>query len=157
MRLINYDFDDLYALIVFFRNDTDKIAEYAEAIKQIIACLEGKNGENESSCNTIRKILQYYVKEEEPGLFWIWVENVYTGNVLTMKNEGYYRVLAAVFREMLVSIGDNQRLWRLCDATHNLPILLVECKAPKKGIKSMIRIYQVQYNKDFLEEELKAL
>ena len=101
--------------------------------------------------------MQYYVKEEEPGLFWIWVENVYTGNVLTMKNEGYYRVLAAVFREMLVSIGDNQRLWRLCDATHNLPILLVECKAPKKGIKSMIRIYQVQYNRDFLEEELKAL
>ncbi len=74
MRLINYDFDDLYALIVFFRNDTDKIAEYAEAIKQIIVCLEGKNGKNESSCNTIRKILQYYVKEEEPGLFWIWVE-----------------------------------------------------------------------------------
>lgn len=33
MRLINYDFDYLYALIVFFRNDTDKIAEYAEAIK----------------------------------------------------------------------------------------------------------------------------
>lgn len=157
MRLLNYDFYDLYALIVFFRNDTDKISEYADAIKQIIACIEETTEVNEIPCNTIRKILQAHTNKEERGLFWIWVENIYTGNVLTVKNEGYYRILAAVFREMLCGIGDGKRLWRLCDATHNLPTLLVECKEPKKGIKSMVRIYQVQYNKEFLVEELKTL
>lgn len=157
MRLLNYDFYDLYALVVFFRNDTDKISEYAEAIKQLIAYIEEPTGGNEIPCNTIRKILQAYINQEERGLFWIWVENIYTGNVLTVKNEGYYRILAAVFREMLCDISDSKRLWRLCDATHNLPTLLVECKEPKKGIKSMVRIYQVQYNKEFLVEELKAL
>ena len=74
-----------------------------------------------------------------------------------LKNTAYYRILAEVFREMLHHLEDNQRLWRLCDSTHNLPTLLVECKEPKKAIKSMIQIYQIEYNKNFLVEELKAL
>ena len=47
MRLLNYDFYDLYALIVFFRTDTDKVFEYAGAIEQIVACLESPVLENE--------------------------------------------------------------------------------------------------------------
>jgi len=155
MYLINYDFYDLYALIIFFRGDTGKISEYAEAIKQIIVCLEEPVVGNECPANTIRKVLQEHVSKNERGLFWIWAENIYTGNVVPMKNESYYRILAEVFREMLRSIGDDKRLWRLCDSTHNLPTLLVECKEPRKAIKSMVRIYQMEYNKNFLIVELK--
>lgn len=157
MKLLNYDFYDLYALLIFFRMETDKISEYAEAVEEIVACLEQPVFSNVSECNTVRKILQKYVSEGEQGLLWIWTENIYTGNILTMKNTCYYRILAEVFREMLHNLGDNQRLWRLCDSTHNLPTLLVECKEPKKAIKSMIRTYQVEYNKEFLIQELKAL
>lgn len=157
MQLLNYDFYDLYALLIFFRMDTKKIAEYAEAIEELVACLEQPVFGNVCECNTIRKILQGYVSEEEQGLVWIWTENIYTGNTLTMKNVGYYDILAEVFREMLRNLGDNQRLWRLCDSTHNLPTLLVECEEPQKAIKSMVRIYQMEYNRNFLVEELKAL
>ena len=157
MRLLNYDFYDLYALIVYFRADTNRVSEYAGAIEQIVNYLEAPVLGNELEFNTIRKILQVYVSKEEQGLFWIWTENVYTGNVVIMKNASYYCVLIEVFREMLRCVGDSQRLWRLCYATHNLPTLLVECKEPKKVIKSMIRIYQKEYNKDFLMEELKGL
>ena len=157
MQLLNYDFYDLYALLIFFRMDTKKIAEYAEAIEELVACLEQPVFGNVCECNTIRKILKCYVSEEEQGLVWIWTENIYTGNTLTMKNVGYYDILAEVFREMLRNLGDNQRLWRLCDSTHNLPTLLVECEEPQKAIKSMVRIYQMEYNRNFLVEELKAL
>ncbi len=157
MQLLNYDFYDLYALLIFFRMDTDKISKYAVAIEELVTCLEQPVFSNVSECNTVRKILQAYVSEEEQGLFWIWTENIYTGNTFTMKNVGYYRILAEVFREMLHNLEDNQRLWRLCDSTHNLPTLLVECKEPKKAIISMIRIYQIEYNKNFLVEELKVL
>lgn len=157
MQLLNYDFYDLYALLIFFRMETDKISEYAGAVEEIVACLEEPAFSNVTDCNTIRKILQAHVNKEERGLLWIWTENIYTGNTLTMKNTCYYFILAEIFREMLHNLGDNQRLWRLCDSTHNLPTLLVECKEPKKAIKSMIRIYQMEYNKEFLIEELKAL
>ena len=37
MKLLNYDFYDLYALLIFFRMETDKISEYAEAVEEIVA------------------------------------------------------------------------------------------------------------------------
>lgn len=157
MNLLNYDFHDLYALIIFFRADTDKVSEYAGAIEQLVTYLEEPALTNELPFNTVRKILQAHVSETEQGLSWIWTENVYTGNVKIMKNIGYNCILIEIFREMLRCIGDCQRLWLLCDATHNVPTLLVECKRPKKVIKSMIRIYQMKYSKKFLIEELKVL
>ena len=157
MKLLNYDFYDLYALLIFFRMDTDKISEYAKTIEELITCLENPAFNNGTDCNIVRKILQKHVSKEEKGLFWIWTENIYTGNTITMKNTSHYCILAEIFREMLCNLGDNQRLWRLCDATHNIPTLLVECKEPKKAIKTMIRIYQMEYNKEFLVEELKVL
>lgn len=130
MRLLNYDFYDLYALIVFLRTDTDKVFEYAGGIEQIVACLESPVLDNEIEVNTIRKLLRDYVREAEKGLSWIWTDNVYTGNVVVIKNINHY---------------------------HNLPTLLVECKKPRKVIGTMIQIYQKEYNKEFLREDLKCL
>lgn len=157
MSLVNYDFYDLYALLIFFRADTDKISEYAAAIEELVTCLEQSVVSKVSEYNTIRKILQSYVSEEEQGLSWIWTENVYTGHIFILKNVGYYCIMAEVFREMLRNLDDGERLWWLCNSTHNLPTLLAEGKDSKKAIKSIIRIYQMKYNKDFLMKELKAL
>ena len=65
MSLVNYDFYDLYALLIFFRADTDKISEYAVAIEELVTCLEQSVVSNVSECNTIRKFLQSHVSEEE--------------------------------------------------------------------------------------------
>lgn len=157
MYLLNYDFYDLYALIIFFRTDTDKVSQYTRALEQIISYMEEPVAGNVLEFNTVRKILRSHVNEAEEGVSWIWAENVYTGNVVIIKNERYYHILTAIFREMIQCAGDGQRLWQLCDATHNIPTLLVECKEPKKVIKSMVRIYQKEYNKDFLVGELKCI
>lgn len=157
MRLLNYDFYDLYALLVYFRADVDKVSEYAEAIERIIAYLDEPIQEKEIAFNSIRKVLQLYVSKTESALSWVWTENVYTGNVVLMKDVNSYCILKKVFQEILLAIGNNERLWSLCDATHNLPVVLANDKKSGKIIKSMVRIYQKKYNKYFLVEELKEL
>lgn len=157
MRLLNYDFYDLYALIIFFRADTDKVSQYTKALEQIVSYMTEPASENVLEFNTVRKILRSHVNETEEGLSWIWAENVYTGNVLIIKNGKYYNILVAIFQEMIQCARDKQRLWQLCDATHNIPTLLVASKKPKKIIKSMVRFYRKDYNKDFLVEELKRM
>lgn len=59
------DIYNLYALIVFFRADTDKVSEYVGAIEQIVTYLETPVLENELAFNIIRKILQVHVSEAE--------------------------------------------------------------------------------------------
>ena len=139
MKLLNYDFFDLQALIVFFRAKPDCVSEYAGAIEQIISTLENGTSGNGTETNTIRKILQGFVSREESGLSWIWTENVYTGNVVLIKEERYYHILAELFREMLQCIDDSSRLYELCDAVHNLPTIMVENKKPEKMIKSVVK------------------
>lgn len=139
MKLLNYDFYDLQALIVFFREKPDCVSEYVDAIEQIISTLEKGTSGNGAETNTIRKILQGYVSREESGLSWIWTENVYTGNVVIIKEEWYYHILDELFREMLQCIDDSSRLYELCDAVHNLPTIMVENKKPEKMIKSVVK------------------
>lgn len=54
-------------------------------------------------------------------------------------------------------INDSQRFYLLCDASHNIPLLLADTKNPKKAIKIMIKDYQKNYNKEFLLKELKKI
>ncbi len=138
MKFLNYDFYDIQALIVFFRAKPDCVSEYAGAIEQIISCLKDGASGNGAETNTIRKILQGYVSREESGLSWIWTENVYTGNVVIIKEERYYHILAEVFQEMLLCIDDSSCLYELCDTVHNLPTVMVENKKPEKIIKSVV-------------------
>lgn len=155
MYLLNYDFYDLQALLIFFRANTDKVQEYTEALKQLINCMEHHISGGESEFNIVRKILKKYTCNAEHELSWVGTENIYTANIIIIKNADHYSILTEVLREMLCCINDTQRLWSLCDAVHNLPMLLLECKKPKKVIKSMIKTYQKDYNSNFLVKELR--
>ncbi|MGN1101874.1 MAG: hypothetical protein ACI4RG_06745 [Huintestinicola sp.] len=106
--------------------------------------------------NTIRKILRPYFKDNDEALSWVLVNNEYTANISIIKTEAYYLILSAVFEEMLKFYSNEQRLYLLCDTSHNIPVVLADIKKPEKAVKEMIGDYRKQYNKFFLANELKS-
>ena len=41
---------------------------------------------------------------------------------------------------MIKVYSDEQRLYLLCDASHNIPVILADVKKPEKAIKEMVRV-----------------
>lgn len=156
MFLLNYDFYDLHAFITFFRNDSARFPDYIEPVRKITEHLDSPNI-NQLEYNTIRRIIRPYHSSKDEALSWVAVNNVYTANILIIKEEPYYRVLSSLFKEMLDAYNDVVRLNLLCDAAHNIPLILSDEKKPKPSIVTMIRDYRNKYNKFFLTEELKEL
>ena len=101
--------------------------------------------------------MQPYYDEKDDMLSWVLVNNKYTANTSIIKNLTSYKILASIFCEMLDTYNDTKRFYLLCDATHNIPLLLADEKNPKKIIKIMIKDYKKQYNSTFLTSELKNL
>lgn len=157
MYLFNYDFYDLYALLVFFRSNPSKVSLYAEAMKQIVSYMETDTTDTAMESNVIRKILRSHIPASEEYLSWVGVDNMYTANIVIIKNKHHYDIIGAIFKEMLACAGDSDRVWLLCDVTHNIPLLLADHKKPRKVIHSMLKGYQKSYNKDFLKQEVKDL
>ena len=58
---------------------------------------------------------------------------------------------------MLCVYENEQQFVQLCDAVHNIPLILADAKKPEKVIKIMIKEYREKYNRDFLVDELKKL
>lgn len=157
MYLLNYDFYDLYALITFFRQNTERFSLYKKPAEQIVSYIDTPMSNNGIELNTIRKILRPYVDKNDEYLSWTLVDNAYTANIIIIKNELYYSVLSTIFKEMLECFKDKQRLYLLCDSSHNIPLLLIDVKNPKTAIKAMISDYQTKYNKNFLLSELNKM
>ena len=153
MYLINYDFHDIYSLIVFFRTWKDRFEHYKPALAKITEYIDS-SAKNELDYNIVRKILRPYFVPEDSFLSWINTDNMYTANVFIVKKEVYYSAIKKIFNEMSEIYQDKQRLYLLCDAVHNIPLLFVEYnkKLPKNAIKNMLKDYRKQYNKDFLTE-----
>lgn len=156
MYLTNYDFYDLYALIVYFRSDPARCPCYIEPIRQIIDYLNAPVITNEIIDNQIRRFISPYFDKQDEALSWVLVNNVYTANIFIIRKEAYYRILSSVFEEMIAFHNNEERLYSLCYAAHNIPLLLADKEKPKKIIKIMINDYRKQYNKLFLKNELKS-
>jgi len=157
MFLLNYDLYDLHALITFFRNNPAKL-EYFTVIEQVIKYIDAEQTHNGIEPNTIRKILKPYIETQEEQLSWVFVENKYTANMFIIKNEPYLKILSSVFKEIALCLKDNSnRVYLLCDSSHNIPLLLADEKKPKKEIISIIKPYREKYNKKYLNLELELL
>ena len=156
MYLINYDYYDLHSFITFLRNNPKRFTVYQAAAEQIIEYLDAPL-QNGLDFNTVRAILKPYFDTADSSLSWILVNNQYTANIFIIKNEVYYIILSAIFRELIISHNDEQRFCLLCDAVHNIPLILADLKRPKKAVKKMIIDYRNKYNKSFLRLELKQL
>lgn len=156
MYLLNYDFYDLHALITFFRNNTAGFSRYKSSIEQIVQYIKAPAA-NGIEPNTIRKILRPYFDDNDDALSWVLVNNAYTANISIIKTEAYYLILSSVFEEMIKFYSNEQRLYLLCDASYNIPLILADIIKPEKAIKEMVSDYRKQYNKNFLVNELKSI
>ncbi len=156
MYLINYDFHDLYALIVFFRNNPERFSAYEQGIKDIISYINTPHEGNGLNENNIRRILRTCYAEQDEALSWIAVDNRYTANLVIIKNNSYYQIITAILNEMIQFSNDTSRFYLLCDASHNIPLILTDSLSKKnKAINSMIKVYRNKYNNNFLKNELK--
>ena len=156
MYLINYDFYDLQALFIFFRSKPERLSDYKFALNSIIDYImtpQGHYGDH----NNIRKIIRPYYNENDEILSWVLVDNVYPTNIYIIKQEAAYSIISAILREMLDSCDDLRRLYLLCDATHNIPSILMDEVKKSKIIRIMTKEYRKRYNLLFLKDELKLL
>ncbi len=157
MQILNYDLYDLYALLHYLRDDPGKFPIYRSAVEKIIGYITAPPSGNGIETNTVRKLLRPVYEEEEKHLSWIAVDNEYTANVLIIKNNAYYTILAALLKEMLDCGDDAERLYDFCDAVNNVPLILADDNRPKKAIKEMIKDYQKKYDRGFLLSEIKDI
>lgn len=156
MYLINYDFYDLQALFVFFRSKPDRLSDYKSALNDVIAYIMTPQG-HYGDQNNIRKIIRPYYNENDEILSWVLVDNIYPTNIYIIKQNNIYSIISAILREMLDNCDDMRRLYLLCDATHNIPSILVDEIKKSKTIKIMVKEYRRMYNPNFLKDELKLL
>lgn len=155
MLLTNYDFYDIYAYIVHFRSFPEKFKNYLIPTEQIISYINAPM-KNELDNNTIRKIIRPFYNNGD-NMLWVTVDNIYTANLYIIKHISYYNILSAILEEMLRVYENEQQFVLLCDAVHNIPLILADEKKPEKVIKIMIKEYRKQYNSFFLVDELKEL
>lgn len=158
MRLLNYDFHDIYALLVYFRSNASQIYKYTKAIQDLISYIEAPMPDNVVLFNTVRNIVRNHMNEKVEGLEWLFVDNEYSALTSVVKEEYAYSVMSRILREMLDYGNDKERMFLLCDATHNIPLILSKSlpyvKKPQKEIRAMLEYYRKQYDVSFLKKEL---
>ena len=157
MYLLNYDFYDLHALFVFFRSKPDRFPHYRPAVEQLIGYIGEPAVQNGIDTNTVRKILQPFRSDDDDTLSWVDVNNEYTANIRIIKNQSCYDIIRAVLTEMTVCSEDTDRLYLLCDAVHNIPLILADEPKPSAALKACIAEYRSRYSKSFLSTEIKSI
>lgn len=156
MYLINYDLYDLHALIVFFRDSPERFPDYIGALSDIKAHVCEKTADDTVRYNAVRNIIRKYIHGD--GLLsWYMVNNVMASKTVVIHNESVYGIISAIFCEMLEHYDDSERFVLLCDAVHNVPVILADEPKPRKTVEVMIKPYRKAYNGRFLKAELKAL
>ena len=83
--------------------------------------------------------------------------NKYTANIAIIKNAHVYDIILSIFFEMIEHYNNSNRFFLLCDAVHNIPLILIDEAKPKKVINNMIKEYRRSYNNLFLKNEMNEL
>lgn len=156
MYLLNYDLYDLYALFVYLRNHPERFSQYREGIRQIAEIVASPE-EQCAGTNCIRRALRPCYQAEDTYMDFVLTDNVYTAEILIIDKPACYPLLTAMLRELLDHGDDPARLTWLCDAMHNIPVILVRESRPRTHIHFEIHHYQRKYNPLFLKQELRAL
>lgn len=157
MRLINYDFYDLYAVIICVRSSpNDK--QLISVLNRIEELIEAPQPDNGIESNIVRKAIRQCGTADIEGLFFACTDNVYTANIRIMKNPVHYKILSKIFRELTYSMSvSSERTAAAADSFHNIPVLLADDLKPKKVITLAIKEYRLKYYPNFLVDELKGL
>ena len=157
MLLLNYDFYDIYAVLLFFRNDPSNTLNL-KITKKIQSLLESPQVDNVIESNIIRRSIAEIENLDIDQLAWIQANNVYTYGQKVIKEKIAYHILSAGFAELLVCLKDEnyKRFEDLADALHNVPIILSE--SPRNGLKRIkieISTYRKEWNNSFLKDIIR--
>ena len=156
MHLTNYDLHDLYRLLCHFRARPEQLPGMREAVGGMLTLLDSPE-EGCAGPNAIRHILQPFLPADDPFLSWVLIENDYSAGMEIVRQPQAYAVLSAILRELLDSADDPERVYLLCDATHNLPLILAEPGRHHMPFRDMLRDYRQRFRRDFLKAELRRL
>ena len=157
MHMINYDFYDLYAVIICVRsNPNDK--RLIPVLNKIAEIIESPQPDNGIEQNIVRKVIRQCGGTDIEGLFFANTDNIYTANIRIMKNPVHYKILSKVFRELSDNMSiSSERTAAAADSFHHIPLLLADEVKPKKAIIHAIKGYTLPYGPKFLFDELKLL
>ena len=153
---INYEFYDIHALLVYFRVRPEQLGQFVPALETLRGTMQPSEPPQMAE-ETVRVLLRSCWTPEDAALDWVEVDNRYTANIFVMKNAAHYALLAAVLQELLNCAGDEARTVLLCDAVHNIPLLLCDKPHPHRVIERYLSDYRKTYNKAFLKAECRAL
>ena len=157
MLLLNYDFYDIYAVLISFRNDPSNTFNEKIA-KTIKALLESPQVDNVIESNIIRRSIAEIENLDIELLAWIKTNNVYTYGQKVIKGETAYHILSEGFSELLLCLQDEnyKRFEALADELHNVPIILSESpRNCSKRIKTEISAYRKMWNNSFLKDIIR--
>ena len=157
MLLLNYDFYDIYAVLISFRNDPSNTFNEKIA-KTIKSLLESPQVDNVIESNIIRRSIAEIENLDIEQLAWIQANNVYTYGQKVIKEKIAYHILFEGFSELLLCLQDEnyKQFEALADALHNVPIILSEKpKNLSKLIKTEISTYRKMWNNAFLKEIIR--
>ena len=157
MLLLNYDFYDIYAVLLFFRNDPSNTLN-SKIAKKIQSLLESPQVDNVIESNIIRRSIAEIENLDIDQLAWIQANNVYTYGQKVIKEKIAYHILSEGFSELLLCLHDEnyKQFEALADALHNVPIILSEKpKNLSKLIKTEISTYRKMWNNAFLKEIIR--
>lgn len=154
MLLFNYDFYDIYAVLIELRNKPD--ASYnLEVIDCVRDVLSKPQTSNCVESNIVRKALRNIKTLDSRRFAWVYADNIYTYyGIGVIKEDFCYRFLHRAFEELSLCAEkkEAERLEDLADALHNIPIYIAEgCKNLKKTAKVEFSYYNKKYKVDLWE------
>lgn len=156
MLLLNCNLHDLYRLFTSLRADPEKFPRYREGVSHMLDLIEAPD-RTVSDPDSFRRCLRPGHTPNDAMFSWVQAVNASDTPVSIICQEAYRPLLSAMLRELLMHEDDLHRIHWLCDALHNVPLVLVTDPSPADRIRAEVGFYQEMYDPDFLAEELKAL
>lgn len=154
MLLSNYDFYDIYSILVSIRFQPQG-KDNIQIIQAVIDVLDAPQDKNIIEDNLIRKKARA-IKELDNELFrFVFVDNIYTYGQKIIKDSFSYLFLSNGLKKILdcLTAKDYLQAQALADALHNVPILFADgCKNFKKTVKIQFREYNRIYKTDLMKE-----
>lgn len=157
MLMLNFDFYDIYAVLILFRA-VPLHSQNVIITKTLKTLIEAPQNDNTMGDNIVRSALAELEDIDRDHYNWVFAKNIYTYGHKIIKEETAYQILAVGFSELLKCL-DNENFDQfkdLADALHNVPIILAEqTKCVKRLIKKEISWYRKKWDKNFLLEFTK--
>ena len=157
MLLTNYDFYDIYSILIAIRLKPQNECN-AEIVRSVIGIFTSPQKRDNVDTNVVRKKIREIYNLDRDLFKFAFVDNIYTYGIRFIK-EGYpYSFLKNAFDKLLKCIndGDYNKVSALADALHNVPIFLSDgCKNLKKALRIEFSNYDKKYGTDLRKELLQ--